>query len=76
MSDFEKVEMCFDKYKMYEFLVKNNFKTARSYIKKEEFYKDLKNNEITFPVFVKPVRGSASLNINRINFVSIIINFR
>lgn len=67
VSDFEKVEMCFDKYKMYEFLVKNNFKTAKSYINKEEFYKDLKNNKITFPIFVKPVKGSASLNINKVS---------
>lgn len=67
VSDFEKVEMCFDKYRMYEFLVKNNFKTAKSYIDKDKFYKDLKEDKITFPVFVKPVRGSASLNINKIN---------
>lgn len=67
ISDYDKVEMCFDKYKMYEFLKKNNFKTPKTYINKEEFYKDLENNEIKFPVFVKPVRGSASININKIN---------
>lgn len=67
VSDFEKVEMCFDKYKMYKFLVKNSFKTAKSYIDKDEFYNDLEKKEIDFPVFVKPVRGSASLNINKIN---------
>lgn len=66
VSNFEKVEMCFDKYKMYEFLVKNNFKTAKSYINKKEFYRDLKDNKITFPIFVKPVKGSASLNINKV----------
>ena len=67
ISDYDKVEMCFDKYKMYEFLKKNNLKTPKTYINKEEFYNDLKNNEINFPVFVKPVRGSASININKIN---------
>ena len=67
ISDYDKVEMCFDKYKMYEFLKKNNFKTTKTYIHKEQFYKDLENNEINFPVFVKPVRGSASININKIN---------
>ena len=67
ISDYDKVEMCFDKYKMYEFLKKNDFKTPKTYINKEEFYNDLENNEINFPVFIKPVRGSASININKIN---------
>lgn len=67
VSDCDKVEMCFDKYRMYEFLVQNNFNTPKTYIDKECFLEDLKNKKITFPVFVKPVKGSASININRIN---------
>ncbi|MBR0351147.1 MAG: ATP-grasp domain-containing protein [Clostridia bacterium] len=67
VSDYDKVEMCFDKYKMYNFLKENNFKTAKSYTDKELFYNDLEENKITFPVFVKPVKGSASLNINKVN---------
>ena len=66
ISDYDKVEMCFNKYEMYKFLTNNNFKTAKSYINKEEFYKDLEDGKITFPVFVKPVTGSASININKI----------
>lgn len=66
VSDYEKVEMCFDKYEMYKFLIKNNFKTAKSYIDKKEFYKDLEEGKINFPVFAKPVRGSASININKV----------
>ena len=67
ISDYDKVEMCFDKYKMYEFLVKNNIKTIKTYIDIKEFYEDLENKKINLPVFVKPIRGSASLNINKIN---------
>ena len=67
ISDYNKVEMCFDKYEMYKFLINNNFKTPKSYIDKEKFLEDLEKGEITFPVFVKPVRGSASININKIN---------
>jgi len=66
VSDFDKVEMCFDKFKMYEFLVSNGFKTAKSYVDKESFYADLDAGKITFPVFVKPVKGSASININKV----------
>lgn len=67
VSDYDKVEMCFNKYEMYTFLKENSFKTAKSYIDKEEFYMDLENKIISFPVFVKPVKGSASLNINKVN---------
>lgn len=67
ISDYQKVEMCFDKYEMYKFLTKNGFNTAKTYIDKEMFYKDLEANKIKFPVFVKPARGSASLNINKVN---------
>lgn len=66
ISDFDEVEMCFNKYKMYEFLRKNNFNTPKSYINKEVFLEDLENKKISFPVFVKPVKGSASININEI----------
>ena len=52
---------------MYQYLENNGYKTARSYIDKEEFYKDLNEDKISFPVFVKPIRGSASINISKVN---------
>lgn len=67
ISDYDVVEMCFDKYSMYKFLIQNGFKTVRSYIDKEEFYKDVEAEIINYPVFVKPVRGSASINISKVN---------
>lgn len=66
ISDYEVVEMAFDKYSMYKFLIQNGFKTVRSYIDREEFYKDVESGIITYPVFVKPIRGSASININKV----------
>jgi len=47
-------------------LAKNSFKTARSYIDKEKFYEDVKSGIISYPVFLKPVKGSASININKV----------
>jgi len=66
VSDYEIVELCFNKYKMYQFLIENGFKTARSYINKELFFKDVELGIINYPVFVKPVKGSASININKV----------
>lgn len=67
ISDYNAVELAFDKYEMYKFLTSNNFKTPKTYINKEEFYKDLDKSEISFPVFVKPVKGSASINISKVS---------
>lgn len=67
VSDHDVVELCLDKYEMYKFLIKNDFKAVRSYIDKEEFYKAVETGTINYPVFVKPVKGSASININKVN---------
>ncbi|NMB43702.1 MAG: ATP-grasp domain-containing protein [Clostridiales bacterium] len=66
VSDCALVEMCFDKYKFSEFLIENGFNTIRSYIDKDLFYKDVEAGKIEYPVFVKPVRGSASINISKV----------
>ncbi|AQS52640.1 Alpha-aminoadipate--LysW ligase LysX [Jeotgalibaca dankookensis] len=66
VSNYDVVEMCFDKYRFYEFLNKNNVKTVRSYIDKEVFYRDVESGIIEYPVFIKPVRGSASNNISKV----------
>lgn len=66
VSNYDVVEMCFDKYRFYEFLNKNNVKTVRSYIDKEVFYRDVESGIIEYPVFIKPVRGSASINISKV----------
>src|SRR5699024_3883365 len=55
-----------DKYNMSEFLIQNGFKTVNSYIDKEVFYSDVEVGIISYPVFVKPVKGSASVNISKV----------
>jgi len=65
ISDYDIVELCFDKYKMYRFLRNNGFNTVESYIEKEEFYKDVESGIKDYPVFIKPIKGSASVNVNK-----------
>lgn len=66
ISPYELVETCFDKYKMYQLLLEMGIPTGKCYVDKESFYADLEKGEISYPVFVKPVRGSASININKV----------
>lgn len=66
VSDFEVVEMSLNKYKMFEFLVQHGFNAVRTYIDKELFYKDVEAGIIDYPVFVKPIYGSASINTSKV----------
>ena len=66
ISSAEAVETCFDKFKMYQLLIENGYKTAKSYVDKEVFYADVEAGRVTYPVFVKPVKGSASINISKV----------
>lgn len=65
-SSYELCERALDKMQMYTWLNEHGYNCAKSYIHKESFYADLDAGNITFPVFVKPVRGSASIAINKV----------
>lgn len=65
-SSYELCERSLDKYEMYEWLVENEYKCAKSYMDKNEFFADLDNGTAKFPVFVKPARGSASISISKV----------
>ncbi|MCM1038431.1 MAG: ATP-grasp domain-containing protein [Ruminococcus sp.] len=67
ISSYELVETCFDKYKMYRMLCDMQIPTGRCFVDKEEFYRAAGAGEISYPVFVKPVKGSASINISKVN---------
>lgn len=64
-SSYELCEMALDKMQMYHWLVEHHYLCAKSYDNKEAFYRDLDKGEISFPVFVKPIRGSASIAISK-----------
>lgn len=64
-SSYELCEMSLDKMQMYAWLRKHGYKTAASYTDRTAFYEAVAGGELTYPVFVKPVRGSASIAISK-----------
>ena len=62
-SSYELCEMALDKYQMYLWLQEHGYNCAQSWIDKDKFYKAVDSGKVTYPVFVKPVRGSASISI-------------
>lgn len=65
-SSYELCEMSLDKYEMYEWLKDHSYNCAKSYMDKDEFYADIEAGKASYPVFVKPARGSASIAISKV----------
>ena len=63
---YELCEICLDKFRMYRFLEGSGFAAARCWLDAEEFLHEKAEGRASYPVFVKPQKGSASLNINRV----------
>lgn len=65
-SPYEQCERSLDKFQMYQWLNSHGYHCAKSYMDKEQFYSDLEEGKISFPVFVKPAKGSASIAISKV----------
>lgn len=65
-SSYELCEMALDKFQMYNWLTEHDYKCAKSYMDKDAFYADVEAGKISYPVFVKPARGSASIAISKV----------
>lgn len=65
-SSYTLCEMSLDKFQMYRWLETHRYRCAKSYMDKEAFFGDVDAGVITYPVFVKPARGSASISISKV----------
>ena len=65
-SSYTLCEMSLDKFQMYYWLETHGYSCAKSYMDKEAFFADVDAGLITYPVFVKPARGSASISISKV----------
>ena len=59
-SSYELCEFAYDKSSTYRWLEEHGYPCARYWTASEDFFRDEEKGEARFPVFVKPVRGSAS----------------
>lgn len=65
-SSYELCERALDKMDMFNWLLAHGYPCAKSYDNKEDFYADVEAGKISYPVFVKPIRGSASIAISKV----------
>ncbi len=66
-SSYALCEMTLDKWEMFKWLSSHGYNCAKTYITSKEFYEDIDKGRIAFPVFVKPVCGSASMAITKVS---------
>lgn len=64
-SSYELCERTLDKWQMYQWLQAHGYLCARSYMDVEAFLADVQAGLLSYPVFVKPARGSASIAISK-----------
>lgn len=65
-SSYELCERALDKMEMFRWLSAHKYPCAKSYTDKKAFFRDLDAGIMHFPVFVKPIRGSASIAISKV----------
>lgn len=65
-SSYELCERALDKMQMFQWLRSHGYNCAKSYVDKNGFFADVKTGKANYPVFVKPVRGSASIAISKV----------
>ena len=66
-SSYELCERTLNKWKMYQWMTAHGYPCAKSYIDLDAFKQAIQKGEVSFPVFVKPAKGSASLHISVAN---------
>ncbi len=64
-SSVEQCHLAFDKMEMFRWLTEHGYHCARSYADEATFLADVADGKLSYPVFVKPICGSASLSVNK-----------
>ena len=65
-SSYELCEMSLDKNQMFEWLSNHGYRCAQSWKNKGVFLKAVDEGKVSYPVFVKPCCGSASISISKV----------
>lgn len=63
ISDPAAIDICFDKWKTYQFLKQNHISTPKTYVSLADARQALASGKLTFPLVVKPRWGTASIGI-------------
>lgn len=63
VSSPEAIDICNDKWKTYQFCQKHSLPAPKTWLHSEDVLQALKNNEVSYPVIIKPRWGMGSIAI-------------
>lgn len=63
VSDEEVIKKCNDKWNTYQFYIKNQISTPKTYLRPEDVLNAVKKEEIVYPLIIKPRWGMGSIAI-------------
>lgn len=63
VSDYETIEICNDKWNTYKYLKKIGFNVPRTFVSLSDVYSAINNEEISYPLMVKPRWGMGSIAV-------------
>lgn len=66
VSDYEVIDICFDKFKTAKWVESIGLNTPKTYVRLEDAKQALASGEISFPLFMKPRWGSGSIGLESI----------
>lgn len=75
VSPLHTIELCRDKYAFYQHLQKNDLPALMTYRQFSDFRADYQDGKISFPVFIKPVRGCGSIGIQKVENIELLSAF-
>jgi len=70
ISDPEIIDICYDKYRTYNFLIKNDFSAPKTFISLKKAFYEINKGTLKLPVLIKPRYGSASKDISKVNTIA------
>ena len=68
----ETARICFDKFRMFQYLVANGINTVLTFGDLESFAQAESEGKIQFPVFVKPREGSGSVGARKVSDMAVL----
>ncbi|PLR73531.1 ATP-grasp domain-containing protein [Bacillus sp. UMB0728] len=69
VSDENVVKICFDKHLTYQYLCDHHLPCVPTFTKFHQIVEEIQRHEISFPLIVKPRKGSASIGITTIHSI-------
>jgi carbamoyl-phosphate synthase large subunit len=67
VSNFDVIDICFDKYRTHQFLIESGFPTIPTYVDLKSAISSIDNNTMSYPIIIKPRWGSGSIGIFEAN---------